>query len=63
MEGHRRGSSTPSYKDVVASKGKTPLSNVKGSAEEEKRNNEKKTDGAKTKENSGTKDKEGEDKS
>jgi len=63
MEGHREGSSTPSYKDAVARKGKSPLGNVRGSVEEEKRNNKKETDGARPKENGSTKDKEEEDKS
>jgi len=63
MEGHRGGSSTPSYTDVVASRGKTPLVNIKGFVEEGKKNNEKETDGTKIKENSSTKDKEEEDKS
>ena len=63
MEGCRGGSSTPSYKDAIASRGKSPLGNVRGSVEEEKRNNEKETDGARPKENGSTKDREEEDKS
>ena len=63
MEGRRGGSSTPSYKDVIASIGKSALGkNVRGYVEEGKKNIEKEIDGTKTKENSSTKDKE-EDKS
>jgi len=63
MEGCKGGSSTPSYKDAIASRGKSPLGNVRGFVEEEKRNNEKETYGATPKENGSTKDREEEDKS
>lgn len=62
MEVIRGGSSPPSYKDVVASKGKTPMMSGKGFADGKNRDNEKETDGNKTKENSTTKDKEEEEK-
>jgi len=63
MEGVRGGSSTPSYKDTAASRGKTPIMNSKGFAKGRNRDNEKETNENKTKENSSTKDKEEEDKS
>lgn len=62
MEVCRGESSTPSYKYAMANRGKSHLSNVKGSVEEESRNKEKETDGAESKKNSNTKDKEEEDK-
>ena len=37
MEGRRGGSSTPSYKEAVASREKSPLGNVRGSGEEGKK--------------------------
>ena len=62
MEGHRGGSSTPSYKEAVANRGKEPLGNVRSTTEEGKRNTEEETEGTKRKENNSTKDKEEEDK-
>lgn len=62
MEGCKGGSSTPSYKQVVASRGKKPLENDKGTSEEGKRNMEEELDGTKTRENNSTKDNEEEDK-
>lgn len=38
MEGRKGGSSTPSYKQVVASSGKKPLENDRGPSEDGKRN-------------------------
>lgn len=63
MEGARGGSSTPSYKDAVAGKGKTPIISNKSFVNGRNRDKEKETDGNKTMENSSTKDKEEEDKS
>eukprot|EP00253_Pinus_taeda_P006832 PITA_06832 len=51
MEEHRGGSSPPSYKSVVASRGKSPLGKGKDYVEEEQSNNEKETNGGKPKEN------------
>lgn len=62
MEGRRGGSATPSYKEVVASRGKKPIENARVTSEEGKRNMEEETAGVNTKENNGTKDKEVEDK-
>lgn len=63
MEGGRGGSSAPSYKDVVASRSKSPMGNNKGCTNERNKDNKEEEDGTKTKENSCTKDKEEEDKS
>jgi len=62
MERRRGVSSNPSYKEVVASKGKKPLENVRGTTEKGKRNTEEEIEGNKTKENNSKKDKEEEDK-
>jgi len=62
MEGSREWSLTPSHKDTVSNKGKTPVINSKGLTEERNRDNEKGTKGTKTKVNNSTKDKEEEDK-
>jgi len=63
MECSRGGSSTPSYKEVTTSRGKSPLGKVRGSGEEGGKNNEKELNGDRSKENSSTKDNEEEDKS
>eukprot|EP00253_Pinus_taeda_P031972 PITA_31972 len=51
MEECRGGSSPPSYKNVVASRGKSPLGKVRDSVEEKKSNNEKETNEGRPKEN------------
>ena len=62
MEGGKGGSSTPSYKDASANKGKTTELNNKGIVGKKNRDNAKGTEWTKTKVNSGIKDKEEEDK-
>ena len=63
MECSRGGSSTPSYKEVTAGRGKSPLGKVRGFGEEGGKNNEKESDGARSKENNSAKEKEEEDRS
>lgn len=62
MEGHRGGRATPSFKEVVASRGKKPLENARGTSEEEERYIKEETIKANNKKINGTKDKEVEDK-
>lgn len=62
MERNRGGSSTRSYKEATSGRGKSPLGKVRCSGEEEEKNNGKEAEGARSKENSSTKDKEEEDK-
>ena len=62
MDGRRGGSSTPSYKEAVANKGKKPPENVRGTVEEGRRNMEGEIEGTKMKENKRTKDEEEYDK-
>lgn len=62
MEGRKGGSSTPSYKQVLASRGKKPIENDRGTSEEGKGNIEKELDGTKTRGNDSTKDNEEENK-
>eukprot|EP00253_Pinus_taeda_P008870 PITA_08870 len=62
MEGRRGGSSTPSYKEAIASRGKKHLENVIGTAVEGNRNTEEEIEGTKTRENNNTKEKEEEEK-
>ena len=62
IEGRRGGSSTPSYKEAIASRGKKPLEKARGTMEDGKRNMEEEIGEAMNKENNGTKDKEENDK-
>lgn len=62
MDGHRGGSFTPSYKEVVADRSKIPLDKGRGKDEEAGRNREEETGGSKLEENDHTKDKEENDK-
>lgn len=62
MEGRKGGSSTPSYREVVINKGKTPLESSKGNSMEEGENKDKEIVSNKEKKNDGTKDKEENDK-
>ena len=62
MEGCRGGSGYPSFKEAVASRGKKPLENARGTGERGKRNMEEETEETMSKEKNGTKDKEAEDK-
>ena len=63
MESGRGGSSVPSYRDVVASRNKSPIGNNRVCMNDRNRDKEKETDGTRTKENNNTKDKEEENKS
>ena len=62
MEGSKGGSSTASYKQDAASRGKKPIENVRGPAEEWKRSMEEEQEGNQSRENNNTKEKEEEDK-
>jgi len=62
MQGRKGGSSTPSYKQVVASWGKKPIETTKVPLEEGKRNLEEEYDLTKTREDNRTKENEEEDK-
>lgn len=62
MEGHRGWSSTPSYKEAIANKGKKPPDYCRGTVEEGRRKREVETEGTKMKENESTKDNEEDDK-
>ena len=62
MEGCKGGSSTPSYKQVVASWGKKPIECVRGPSESGKRNMEEDQDVTKPREDNNTKENEEEDK-
>lgn len=62
MEARRGGSSTPSYKDVVTSRGKKPLENDSSTEEERRGIPNEKIGGTRTKKKKDAKDKEEEDK-
>lgn len=62
MEGHRGGRAYPSFKEVVASRGKKPLESTKGASGGGKETMEEERTGGNTEGINGTKDKEGEDK-
>lgn len=57
------GSPTPSYKEAVAKRSKSPVGTSKDDMNFKNRVNEKETDGTRTKEDNNTNDKEEEDKS
>jgi len=58
MEGHKGGSSTPSYSQAVASRGKKPIETARGPSGERKRNIEEEWDLTKTREDNRTKENE-----
>lgn len=58
MESGKGGSSTRSYKDAVSSRSISPTRNSKDGMNYRNRDNEKETDGTRTKENNSTKEKE-----
>eukprot|EP00253_Pinus_taeda_P016889 PITA_16889 len=60
--GDKGGSSTPSYKEVVANRGKKPMEYDKGPPQGRKRKSEQEQDGNKSRENNSTKENEEEDK-
>jgi len=62
MEGRKGGSSTPSYNQAMASRGKKPMDYDRGPSEGRKRNSEEEQDSTKSKENNSTKENEEEDK-
>ena len=62
MDGCRGGSSTPSYREVVDNKSKTPPESSRGNTMEGGKNREEEIESNKDKENDGTKDKEENDK-
>lgn len=62
MEGRREGRDTPSFKEAIASIGKKPLENARGTSEERERNMEEETTKINNKEINATKNKEVEDK-
>lgn len=62
MYGHRGGSSTPSYKEAVANKGKKPLEKSRSNAKKGRKNREEEPESTKSKEKDGTKDEEANDK-
>jgi len=62
MDRHRGGSSTPSYKEAMANKGKMPPEKGKDDVEEGRKNKEEELESTKSKEKDGTKEKEENDK-
>eukprot|EP00253_Pinus_taeda_P003037 PITA_03037 len=58
MEGRQGGKATPSFMEAVASRGKKPLENARGTSKEGERNMEEETVEANNKEINGTQDKE-----
>lgn len=62
MDGHKGGSSTPSYKEAVTNKCKKLPKRGRGNAEEGRRNGEEDTNGSISKENDNAKNKEETDK-
>lgn len=62
IEGHKGGSSTPSYRQAVANRGKKPIEFVRRPSGEERRNMEEDQDLSKSREDNDTKENEEEDK-
>lgn len=58
MEARKGGSSTPSYRQAVASRGKKPIKSVRGPSGEGKRNMEEDQDSTKPREENSTKENE-----
>ena len=62
MEGRKGGSSSPSYRQAMASQGKKPLESIRDPSEEAKRSMEEEQDFTKSRKDNKTKENEEEDK-